>query len=51
MPLGMSPILVSRLPTSISAVLPVLDSAADRLRRLDQVLGARRPRVAGSAGR
>jgi hypothetical protein len=26
---------------SISAALPVLDSTADRLRRLDQVLGAR----------
>jgi hypothetical protein len=37
----MSPILVSELPTSISDVLPVLDSAADRLRRLDQILGAR----------
>jgi hypothetical protein len=40
-PLGMSPILVSELPTSISDALPVLDSAADRLRRLDQILGAR----------
>jgi hypothetical protein len=40
LPLGMSPIPVSELPTSISDVLPVLDSAADRLRRLDQVLGA-----------
>jgi hypothetical protein len=40
-PLGMSPILVSELPTSISDVLPVLDSTADRLRRLDQILGAR----------
>jgi hypothetical protein len=39
-PLGMSPIPVSQLPTSISDVLPVLDSAADRLRRLDQILGA-----------
>jgi hypothetical protein len=34
-PLGVSPILVSELPTSISDALPVLDSAADRLRRLD----------------
>jgi hypothetical protein len=33
--LGMSPIPVSELPTSISDALPVLDSAADRLRRLD----------------
>jgi hypothetical protein len=40
-PLGMSPIPMSKLPTSISDVLPVLDSAADRLRRLDQILGAR----------
>ena len=40
-PLGMSPILVSELPTSISDVLPVLDSATDRLRCLDQILGAR----------
>jgi hypothetical protein len=40
-PLGMSPIPVSELPTSISEALSVLDSAADRLRRLDQILGAR----------
>jgi hypothetical protein len=40
-PLGMSPILVSPLPTSISVALSVLDSTADRLRCLDQVLGAR----------
>jgi hypothetical protein len=40
-PLGVSPIPVSELPTSISDVLAVLDSAADRLRRLDQILGAR----------
>jgi hypothetical protein len=40
-PLGMSPIPVSELPVSISDALPVLDSAADRLRRLDQILGAR----------
>jgi hypothetical protein len=40
-PLGMSPILVSELLTSISDALSVLDSAADRLRRLDQTLGAR----------
>jgi hypothetical protein len=32
---------VSELPASISDVLPVLDSAADRLCRLDQILGAR----------
>jgi hypothetical protein len=30
-PLGMSPILVSELPISISDTLPVLDSTADRL--------------------
>jgi hypothetical protein len=40
-PLGVSPIPVSELPTSISDVLPVLDSAADCLRCLDQILGAR----------
>jgi hypothetical protein len=40
-PLGMSPIPVSELPTSISDALPVLDSAADCLRRVDQILGAR----------
>jgi hypothetical protein len=34
-PLGMSPIPVSEPPMSISDALPVLDSAADRLRRLD----------------
>jgi hypothetical protein len=38
-PLGMSPIPMSELPTSISDALPVLDSVADRLRRLDQILG------------
>jgi hypothetical protein len=40
-PLGMSPIPVSELPMSISDALPVLESAVDRLRRLDQILGAR----------
>jgi hypothetical protein len=40
-PLGVSPIPVSQPPTSISDALPVLDSATDRLRRLDQILGAR----------
>jgi hypothetical protein len=39
-PLGMSPIPVSELPASISNALPVLDSTANRLRRLDQILGA-----------
>jgi hypothetical protein len=34
-PLGVRPIPVSELPTSISDALLVLDSAADRLRRLD----------------
>jgi hypothetical protein len=37
----MSPIPMSELLASISDALPVLDSAADRLRRLDQILGAR----------
>jgi hypothetical protein len=40
-PLGVSPIPVSGPPVSISDVLPVLDSATDRLRCLDQILGAR----------
>jgi hypothetical protein len=40
-PLRVSPILVSEQPTSISDVIPALDSSADRLRRLDQILGAR----------
>jgi hypothetical protein len=40
-PLGMSPIPVSEPPVLISDALPVLDSVADRLRRLDQILGAR----------
>jgi hypothetical protein len=40
-PLGVSPILVSELLTSISDALPVLDFTADRFRRLDQILGAR----------
>jgi hypothetical protein len=40
-PLGVSPIPVSEPPASISDALPVLDSAADCLRRLDQILGAR----------
>jgi hypothetical protein len=39
-PLGISPIPVSELPSSISDALPVLDSTAERLRRLDQILGA-----------
>jgi hypothetical protein len=37
----MSPIPVLELPTSIFDALPVLDSTVDRLRRLDQILGAR----------
>ena len=40
-PLGVSPIPVSEPPTSIFDALLVLDSAADRLRRLDQIIGAR----------
>jgi hypothetical protein len=40
-PLGVSPIPGLKQPVSISDALPVLDSAADRLRRLDQILGAR----------
>jgi hypothetical protein len=40
-PLGISPIPVSGPPASISDALPVLDSTVERLRRLDQILGAR----------
>jgi hypothetical protein len=40
-PLGMSPIPVSEPQVSISDALPVLDSTADRLWCLDQILGAR----------
>jgi hypothetical protein len=40
-PLEMSPVPALVRPASISDALPILDSAADRLRRLDQVLGAR----------
>jgi hypothetical protein len=40
-PLRVSPIPVSKQSVSISDALPVLDSATDRLRRLDQILGAR----------
>jgi hypothetical protein len=40
-PLGVSPIPASKQSVSISDALPVLDSAADRLRCLDQILGAR----------
>jgi hypothetical protein len=40
-PLGICPILVSGPPASISDALPVLDSTAERLRRLDQILDAR----------
>jgi hypothetical protein len=40
-PLGVSPIPALERPASISNALPVLDSAADRLRRLDQILGTR----------
>ena len=37
-PLGMSPIQVAEPPASIADALPVLDSASERLRRLDQIL-------------
>ena len=37
-PLGMSPIQVAEPPASIVDALPVLDSASERLRRLDQIL-------------
>ena len=40
-PLGMSPIQVAEPPASIANALPVLDSAAERLRHLDQTLRTR----------
>jgi hypothetical protein len=40
-PLGISPILVSRPLVPIFDALPVLDSATECLRCLDQILGAR----------
>jgi hypothetical protein len=40
-PLRVSPIPVSKQLVSISDALPVLDSAADHVRRLNQILGAR----------
>jgi hypothetical protein len=40
-PLGMSPIPALVRPAIVFDALPILDSAADHLRRLDQVLGAR----------
>jgi hypothetical protein len=40
-PLGVSPIPALVRPASISDALPVLDSAAERLRHLDRILGAR----------
>jgi hypothetical protein len=40
-PLGISPIPVSGPPASISDALPMLDFAAKRLHRQDQILGAR----------
>jgi hypothetical protein len=49
--LGMSPIPVSELPTSISDTLPILDSAANRLRCLDQILGARLEAEGSKLGR
>jgi hypothetical protein len=39
-PLGVSRIPVSKRSVSISDALSVLDSTADRLRRLDRILGA-----------
>ena len=37
-PLGMSPIQVAEPPASIADALPVLNSASDRLRRLEPIL-------------
>ena len=39
-PLGMSPIQVAEPPASIAGALPVLNSALDRLRRLEPVLAS-----------
>jgi hypothetical protein len=39
-PLGLSPIQVAEAPSSISSVLPALDSAAERLQRLESTLVA-----------
>ena len=49
-PLGVSPIPVSELPASISNTLLVLDSAANRLRLLDQILGAHLEAEGGRIG-
>jgi hypothetical protein len=40
-PLGLSPIQVAETPSSIGAVLPALDSAAEHLRLLESTLVAR----------
>ncbi|KAJ1266661.1 hypothetical protein BS78_08G169100 [Paspalum vaginatum] len=40
-PLGLSPIRVTEPPSTIADALPVLDSAVERLRRLDSTLGER----------
>jgi chromosome segregation ATPase len=40
-PLGLSPIQVAEAPSSIGSVLPALDSAAERLQRLESTLVAR----------
>ena len=39
-PLGMSPIQVAEPPASIADALPVLDSASERLRRLELILAS-----------
>ncbi|KAJ1292143.1 hypothetical protein BS78_02G369300 [Paspalum vaginatum] len=40
-PLGLSPIRVTEPPSTMADALPVLDSAVERLRRLDSTLGER----------
>ncbi|KAJ1293277.1 hypothetical protein BS78_01G055300 [Paspalum vaginatum] len=40
-PLGLSPIRVTEPPSTIADAFPVLDSAVERLRRLDSTLGER----------
>jgi hypothetical protein len=39
-PLGLSPIQVAEAPSSISSILPALDSAAERLHCLESTLVA-----------
>jgi hypothetical protein len=40
-PLGLSPIQVAEAPSSISSILPALESVAERLQRLESILVSR----------